>query len=396
MSRYHSHINTSLRLIRSYRGEIPFPVFIKKFFSQEKKIGSGDRKQIASICYSYFRVALAFKKQLTEENLLSAFFLFHTGDAPLISALRPAWTGALNAPIAEKLGILDKKVSLTDIFPYVPELNDDIGVALFCQSFLLQPSLFVRIRPSFKKQAAEKIIHAGIEHEFLNQGNSVRFAPATNIETFLTPDKEVVVQDLCSQQVLNYIVTHRASITQQFPPPVAVWDCCAASGGKSILLADLLQQKIKLTVSDIRKSTLAHLQQRFKNASIKNYHHFAADISDPTQQLPSEKYDLIICDAPCTGSGTWSRTPEQLYFFDPSAIDLYAAKQKKIAVNVLQQLKKDGLFFYITCSVFKKENEGVVEHILQQPGITLLEKQALYGYAAKADSMFVAVFRKTR
>ena len=143
---------------------------------------------------------------------------------------------------------------------------------------------------------------------------------------------------------------------------------------------------------------MANLKQRFKNAGIKNYHSFVADISNnenpDSYRGPAEKYDVIVCDAPCTGSGTWARTPEQLYFFNSSTIDEFAAKQKKIATNVLQHLNNNGLFFYITCSVFTKENEAVAQHISQQKGIELIEMKNLFGYEMKADSMFVAVFQK--
>jgi 16S rRNA (cytosine967-C5)-methyltransferase len=51
-------------------------------------------------------------------------------------------------------------------------------------------------------------------------------------------------------------------------------------------------------------------------------------------------FELIICDAPCTGSGTWSRTPEQLYFFDEKKIEQYALLQKKIVSTIIPRLKE--------------------------------------------------------
>lgn len=391
MSRYHSYINTALSIIKSYKGDIPFSIFIKKFFSQEKKFGSRDRKQIAALCYSYFRVGLSFNKQPTENNLLSAFFLTNSGASSLVQELKPAWVPLMNSTIDEKIDIIGHPCNIADIFPFKEELNNTIDADSFCSSLLIQPELYTRIRPHYKKEVIEKIKTTGIEHRFLNQ-NAVQFPPGTNIENFLAPDKEVVIQDLNSQKVLDYFCERR----DIFPDDkiISAWDCCAASGGKSILLHDLLPQKIKLTVSDIRQSIISNLHDRFKRAGIKGYEHFVADISNHEKKSPAGLYDIIICDAPCTGSGTWSRTPEQLYFFDPATIDEYASLQKKIATNVLPHLKNNGLFFYITCSVFKKENEDVVQHLKQQPGMQLLEMKSLYGYDMKADSMFVAVFKK--
>lgn len=395
MSRYYSHINTAIKLLQSYKGELPFSIFIKQFFSKEKKYGSKDRKQIATLCYSYFRVGLAMKKEVSEENLLQALFLTSNDTSPILNQLKPEWDEAISKSTDEKTRLFDPSININNIFPFKDELSKKTATDGFVQSLLLQPNLFVRVRPQLKKQTLEKVRQAGITHQLLNNDNCIQFPSSTKIESFLEPDKDVVIQDYNSQQVLNYLTVQNAiPLLQQ--QEIAIWDCCAASGGKSILITDLLQQKINLTVSDIRQRTLINLQERFKKAGIKNYRAFVADVSNADKELPdNNQYDIIICDAPCTGSGTWSRTPEQLYFFNPAAIDEYAAVQKKIAVNASSHLKKDGLFFYITCSVFSKENEAVADHILQQTGMQLQEMKNLQGYDMQADSMFVAVFKKT-
>ena len=127
-----------------------------------------------------------------------------------------------------------------------------------------------------------------------------------------------------------------------------------------------------------------------------HYNYFIADIANPEIENPAGNYDIIICDAPCTGSGTWSRTPDQLYFFKENLIGEFSSRQKKIVTNILPHLKDGGLFFYITCSVFKKENEAVADFIQEQSGLQLLDMQLLKGYDKKADTMFVAVFKKSK
>ena len=389
MSRYHSYINSALKILQSYHGEMPFSIFIKQFFAKEKKYGSRDRKQIAAICYNWFRVGSAFNKELNEENIVKSFFLVSTETSALIETLRPEWNRMADQSFEKKAGFLHTGINPADIFPNNNLLNEQTKNDSFYISFLQQPHLFIRIRPRHKKTVVEKIKASGIDHHFLNNNNCVQLPAGSNIEGLLDTDTEIVVQDYNSQQVLDYI-------KEQFTASekTTAWDCCAASGGKSILLFDLLNGRIDLTVSDIRQSILANLQQRFKKAGIKNYKHFIADISNSDTPLPGDKYDIIVCDVPCTGSGTWSRTPEQLYFFNPASIDAFAEKQVKITTNVLPCLKKNGLLFYITCSVFEKENEAIAEHICRQNGMRLLEMKNLFGYQMKADSMFVAVFKK--
>ena len=122
MSRHHSHINTALKLLQSYRGDLPFNIFIKQFFSKEKKYGSKDRKQIAALCYSYFRMGLAFNKQLSEENLLRAFFLTNSGYPSLIAALKPEWSAAVDRGLDEKIKLVSPNLAINSIFPFANEL----------------------------------------------------------------------------------------------------------------------------------------------------------------------------------------------------------------------------------------------------------------------------------
>ena len=149
-----------------------------------------------------------------------------------------------------------------------------------------------------------------------------------------------------------------------------------------------------LTVSDIRESILSTLKTRFETAGIKNYKSFIADLTLADCPLPIANCQLLICDAPCTGSGTWSRTPEQLYFLKRKTIDVYVAMQQQIVSNVIPHLLQGGTFIYITCSVFKNENEDMVDFIKEKFHLQLLQMELLKGYDKKADSMFVAFFKK--
>jgi 16S rRNA (cytosine967-C5)-methyltransferase len=216
--------------------------------------------------------------------------------------------------------------------------------------------------------------------------NSLALPNATKLEDVLEIDTEVIIQDLNSQRTGRFLATLRNDKPK-------VWDCCAASGGKSIMAYDI-NPNIQLTVSDIRESILINLKKRFIRAGIKNYKSFVADLTLDKSGIVHQASDIIICDAPCSGSGTWSRTPEQLYFFDESEVERYSTLQRKIVSNVIPHLNRKGSFIYITCSVFKKENEEVVEFIKQIFHLQLKQMEVLKGYDKKADSMFIAVFEK--
>ncbi len=98
---------------------------------------------------------------------------------------------------------------------------------------------------------------------------------------------------------------------------------------------------------------------------------------------------------PCSGSGTWARTPERLGFFKEKEIEKYASLQKNIIKNVVPHMQDGGLLFYITCSVFKEENEENVDYFLKNFQVALLQMKYLEGYEMQADTLFIAVLRKT-
>jgi len=336
-----------------------------------------------------------------EEKIITATFLCENSFNDFLNFHKPGWNELITKPLSEKITIVG--LTVEDIFPRGVELSEGVGLHAFSSSFLVKPGLFVRIRPGKKNVVTGKLKEAGLS--FTMQGDDCfAFPNSTKLDTVLELDKDALVQDLNSQKVLNSlkdplsVSRDPASGIQHWVSglghSLSAWDCCAASGGKSILLYDILKGQVELAVSDIRESILSNLKKRFSIAGIKKYKSFIADLSAENPSIQEKKYSLIICDAPCTGSGTWSRTPEQLYHFKTSMTDAYAEKQRKIISNTIPQLEEGGLFFYITCSVFKKENEDQVNYVKEKFHLQLLQMELLKGFDKKADSMFVAVFMK--
>ena len=401
--RHHSYLNSAKKIIDSFRGDQPLAGFLKKYFSANKKYGSKDRKQVAALCYNYYRLGKAIPRLPVEEKIIVAVFLCEQESNDFLAFHKPEWNEMIARPVTDKLNILG--IQSTHVFPYAGELSSGIDFQSFCNSFFCQPDLFLRIRPGRKDTVIKKMQDAGLQFEILKD-EGIALSNSTKVDALLEMDKEVVIQDHNSQQVLNCIKSaihnpdeHRPlKKSENFESgnrhPLTVWDCCAASGGKSILANDILNGELELTVSDIREHILSNLKKRFETAGIKNYKSFIADLAVSPCPLPVTDFQLIICDAPCTGSGTWSRTPEQLYFFKQRKIHDYTDLQQRIVSNVIPQLQKDGIFIYITCSVFKNENEEMVNFIKEKFHLQLVQMELLKGYDKKADSMFVAVFSK--
>lgn len=387
---FHRYLQYAASILSSYKGSEPFHLFLKKYFSLNKKHGSRDRKLISSLCYNYFRLGYGVSKQINyDEKLLLSTFLCETNSSLLLDFFKPEWNASIQLPLYEKLKVADEEFDGKKIFPFSEELSNEINFQQFSISFLLQPKLFIRVRPGFKDVVFKKIKSANFLFEELSN-NCIAFANNEKVSDIIDIDKEAVVQDFNSQKTLDAVKQEMICGESE----ISVWDCCAGSGGKSILAYDSFKN-ISLTVSDKRKNILKNLHKRFAKAGLKNYYSFVTDISIlPSQEEVRKKPDLIIADVPCTGSGTWARTPEQLHFFHKKDIDKYAVLQKKIIENTLPHLKINGYFLFITCSVFKKENEENVAFIQQKFQLTLLKMEYLKGYEIQADTLFVALFRK--
>ena len=383
--RSHSYLNSSKQIIESYDGRLPFAIWLKSFFKTNKKFGGRDRKEIGNLCFGYYRIGKALQQVTFEDRILAALFLSTNLPSVCLKEQKPEWAEKINCSLDQKIGILPFSMAIMDIFPWNDALSDQINKNEFNRSFLNLPDLFLRLRPGSRAVVFDLLNKQDLGY-VVESENCIRLANGSKLNEELNIDKEFVVQDLNSQQVLKGLDTI-FDASEKF----SVWDCCAASGGKSILACDQFPN-IHLSVSDIRKSILINLRNRFKRAGISDYRMFVANISDPGFKI-AEKFDLIICDVPCSGSGTWARTPEQLTFFTKEKITDYARLQKSIFSNACRHLKSGGAILYITCSVFKEENEDVVAYILENLPVKLLEMKYYKGYDKKADTLFTALFK---
>lgn len=386
MSRWYSYLNSTKEILGQYRGAEPFHIFLKHYFSQHKKFGGRDRKMVAHLCYAFFRMGKALPEEAVEEKILLALFLGSTTSDELLAALRPAWNEKTHLPVREKLAITGNPFRLGDIFPWKHELSAGIEHEVFSGSHLIQPDLFLRLRPGRKNTVHKKLGDAGIPFEILSE-HSLSLPNTSSIDKVIELNRDAVVQDLSSQKIGELLLLLRKG------SELRVWDCCAASGGKSIMAKDILQQ-VELTVSDVRSSILVNLKKRFAAAGILRYKMFETDLLKGMPADLRASFDLVIADLPCTGSGTFGRTPEQLYYFDTAKIEEYASLQSGILANVVNAVAPGGYLLYSTCSVFNKENEEQVDILVNKLSCELIEKKLIKGYTYRADTLFAALLKK--
>ncbi|MBS1813738.1 MAG: methyltransferase domain-containing protein [Acidobacteria bacterium] len=150
------------------------------------------------------------------------------------------------------------------------------------------------------------------------------------------------------------------------PSATRILDCCAAPGGKTIVLARR-HPEAQIVAADINAKRLSSMQKRLAREGITNVETVEADLTMPQRSGPFGKpFDLILCDAPCSGTGTLGRNPEIRHTLRPEELARQAQRQHAILANALALLAPGGKLVYSTCSLEPEENEDVVVSTLKR------------------------------
>jgi 16S rRNA (cytosine967-C5)-methyltransferase len=369
-------------IIDLYDGSLPLAHFLKNYFKQHPILGSRDRNILNAMAYSWYRCGKGIRNSELGIGIETQVMICLRICKIELPSILPVSEHSAGSPDDETPFDLNK------LFLFDIEFSEGINRAEWLDSMLIQPDLFIRITKD-KGKIISLLNSKQIPFTFIPSAPGIDCLALPNgakIDQLLPPDT-YAVQDASSQKTGEFF----------HPKKNELWyDCCSGAGGKSLLLKDL-EPGVRLTVSDVRESIIRNLQERFRL-----YRHVlpvvhVTDVADKIKldkSLINKQFDNIICDAPCSGSGTWARTPEQLYFFDPATLDKFSNLQKTIAINVAGHLKPGGRLLYITCSIFKRENEDVVDEVVKQTGMQVLSAQVINGVSIHADSMFVAVLQK--
>lgn len=394
--KFDNQLRYAVQIIDTYQGETPLHAWLKDFFRVHPQMGSRDRRIVSTMVYGHYRLGHSIKTHSPEKRIIAGLFLAQQQHLELLNYFDAGLDVRVALPVAEKIAYYQTTPDGAafrpeDIFPWKDQLSPDIDHLAYCLSFLTQPDLFLRIRPGQETGVRQRL--ADSQAEFIPPA-AVRLPNGFKVEDHFTPDKEIVVQDYNSQRVAEFLQPPITPPTTEPPTtPEFFWDACAASGGKSILAHDLYP-KMELFVSDIRDTILRNLRNRFKTADIKKYHAFLADLAKQAPPASAAGADLVLVDAPCTGSGTWGRTPEDAWFFDAEKIHRYSEVQKSILSNIAPHLSPDASLVYCTCSVFKKENEEITTFIRDTLGLKEQARENLKGYDMRADTLFAARFTR--
>jgi len=154
-----------------------------------------------------------------------------------------------------------------------------------------------------------------------------------------------------------------------------IWDCCAAPGGKTLILA-LRHPTAEIFATDISPRRLAHTTTRLRQ------HNYAANVrteaADATQATTvATNFNLILCDVPCTGTGTLARNPEIRHRLRPQDLARQSARQRDLLTAATLRLAPGGRIVYSTCSLEPEENQQVVDAVASAAGLDRLPVEPL-------------------
>ncbi|UOA31710.1 Ribosomal RNA small subunit methyltransferase B [Sulfitobacter sp. DSM 110093] len=184
-------------------------------------------------------------------------------------------------------------------------------------------------------------------------------------------DGYVELQDAASQAVVAGL-----------PLGGRVLDYCAGGGGKALALA--MDPSRQITAHDIDPRRMSDLPLRAERAGVE------ISIADREQVVADDPYDLVLCDAPCSGSGAWRRAAEGKWTLTSDRLTELTGIQDQILDATATLTAAQGVLAYATCSLFREENEARVDAFLTRHPEWKTTRMDRYDVTSEGDGFFVA------
>lgn len=220
--------------------------------------------------------------------------------------------------------------------------------------------LDVRVNALKADRAGLALPEAG---EPLPSAQGLRFASGTPVEQWEAyKDGRIEIQDLGSQLIVEALPVS---------PGDTIIDLCAGGGGKTLALAARLGNAASLVAADTDKRRLGNLAPRAARAGAAVDHTVLLDPGREMRALApfAQRADHVLVDAPCSGSGTWRRSPEGRWRLDPAELGRLNALQDHVLDLAAQLVRAGGSISFVTCSVLDAEGaDRIAAFLTRHPG----------------------------
>ncbi len=178
-------------------------------------------------------------------------------------------------------------------------------------------------------------------------------------------------------------------------PGNKVVDFCAGAGGKTLAMAAMMENKGSIYACDVHTKRLEQLAKRTKRAGVHNVRsHNLSSEHDKWVKKHQELADVVLLDVPCTGTGTWRRSPDSRWNLKPEDLQNLSTLQMSIIQSAKRLVKRGGRLIYATCSLLREENEQIVAQFLQEnTDFSALDFELPSALAALSDSYLIEGYR---
>jgi 16S rRNA (cytosine967-C5)-methyltransferase len=176
-------------------------------------------------------------------------------------------------------------------------------------------------------------------------------------------------------------------------PRETVLDACAAPGGKTTYLAELMRNEGRLVACDLYESRVERLRENLQRLGVTNAEPLIHDTMQMGGPLKPATFDRVLIDAPCSNTGVLRRRVDVRWRLTEEDFIRMPIQQLALLRRASQVVKPGGVIVYSTCSVEPEENDGVVEQALaQNPALKLVEVRRKLPFVDNVDGAFAAKF----
>jgi len=386
---------------------IPAPNALREWGTAHRFAGSGDRAAIAGLVFDVLRrrasSAWLMDADTPRARLLGMLRLERGLDVDAVAAL---CDGARFAPEpltdAERAAFTSRRLDdapahIAGDYPewLDPQLASVFGDARVQEAVAMASRAPLDLRVNTLKAKQQKVL-ASMKHLGaraapwspwglrIDLGADARNPGIHSEEDFIKGAVEV--QDEGSQL---------AALLTGAKPGEQVIDMCAGAGGKTLALAAMMQGKGRLVATDHDKRQLAPIHERLSRAGVHNADVRTPKGPDDTLSDIKASADLVVIDAPCTGTGTWRRNPDAKWRMRPGALEVRTKDQIAVLDRAAALAKPGGRIAYITCSVLPQENnEQVSRFMIRHPEFTVVPPSQVASVLwDKADDFLAATLQ---
>lgn len=318
----------------------------KRFFAERRYAGSKDRRAVRDLAWGAIRrfgerpanARSAFVAMADSDGELAALFDGTDYGPPAIGASEPRASG----------GLLPEW-----ILPHFAELIDEAERNAFLgrAPLDLRANALITSRDAMAAAFPDAEILPQSPHALrLPTGQSVDSDPAVL-------DGRIEIQDLGSQLIVDACAAK---------PGMTVLDLCAGAGGKTLGLASYMGGKGRLIASDTNRARLDQLRPRANRAGALEIEALLLNPNKERAMLGdvSGRCDVVLIDAPCSGSGTWRRNPETRWRLDAARLKRVIDEQAKLLCIGAEMVAPGGHLVYAVCSLIAAEGRGQVAAFL--------------------------------